>query len=94
VRHRANRDTAEAVALAALGWLAADEDRLHRFLAETGTAPAAVAAQAADADFLAGVLDHLLADETRLLGFVAAEGLPPELPGRLRPLLPGWAPEG
>jgi len=46
----------------AIQFLALEADRLWRFLDLTGTAPDALRARLAEPAFLAGVLDHLLAD--------------------------------
>lgn len=80
---------AEAVALSALAWLAADPDRLSLFLAETGLDLDALRSRAADLDFLAGVLDFLLADEGRVTGFAESADLMPEMPAQARRQLPG-----
>lgn len=72
-------EAAEGLAAAALGFLAADSERLGRFLALSGIAPQAIRAAAREPHFLAGVLDHVLADEAGLLlPFAAAEGIRPE----------------
>ncbi len=80
---------AEALALRALAFLAGDEDQFSRFVALTGVGEDELRARAAEADFLAGVLDHLLGDEALLLRFVESEGIAPELPAAARRLLPG-----
>ena len=85
------RETAETLALRALGEIAGDERLLARFLAQTGSAPSALAALAGDPVFLGGVLDFVLADEARLLEIADRLAVPPELPARARRLLPGWA---
>lgn len=66
------RDAAEALAIQALAYLAEDRERLGRFLAETGIAPAEIRRAAAAPGFLAGVLDYLAGSE-RLIGAFAAE---------------------
>ncbi len=86
---RLSPDAAEALALKALAWLAADPDGLARFLAETGLDGAGLRAAAALPETLAGVLDHLLADEARLVAFCSETGIDPALPARARRLLPG-----
>lgn len=86
---RMTREAAETVALQALGWLAAEPDRLARFLALTGTGPEDLRARAGEPAFLAAVLDHLLADERLLLAFAAEAGLAPEAPAAARARLPG-----
>lgn len=83
------RAEAEALATAALGWIAADPDRIGAFLAETGTDVAGLRAAAADPGFLGFVLDHLLADEAALLGFAAAAPCDPHDIARARAGLPG-----
>jgi len=82
-------DRAEALALAALGWLAADAEAIGRFLAMAGAGPAELRARAADPESLGFVLDFLLADAALLLAFAAAQGIPPDLPMRARAALPG-----
>ena len=74
-------DAEHAIELAvrALGFLAADSERLGNFLAQSGIAPAQIRTAAREPHFLAGVLDHVLADEGGLLlPFAAAEGIRPE----------------
>lgn len=66
-------DSAEALAVAVLGWLAADEDRLFPFLNLSGLAPDNLRESARDPGFLAGVLDHVMSDEGLLLA--CARGL-------------------
>lgn len=74
-------DEAAIVALKALEHVAAEQEILHRFLLETGSEPTALARQADRPEFLAGVLEFLLNDESRLLAFCEASGLNPEIPG-------------
>jgi hypothetical protein len=72
-------DHAETIALAALGFLAEDVQRLGRFLALTGIGPAELKAEAGSARVLAAVLDHLMKDESLLLVFAASSAIAPEL---------------
>ncbi|MDR7038636.1 MULTISPECIES: DUF3572 domain-containing protein [Methylobacterium] len=60
-------DSAEAVAVAVLGWLAGDEERLYPFLNASGLSADNLRASARDPGFLAGVLDHVMGDEALLL---------------------------
>lgn len=83
------RETAEVLALGALGWIVADEDLSGAFLAASGAAPDEIRARAADPEFLGFVLDFLLADEAALLAFCEARGENPETPMRARAVLPG-----
>lgn len=85
-------DAAGEIAIEALGWLAADPERLDRFLALTGIAHDSIRAAAAEPGFLAAVLDHLCADETALLAFAADAGKAPETIGAAREALAGPSP--
>lgn len=80
--HMMSVEAAEALAAAALGHLAADEERLGRFLALSGIDPAEIRTAAAAPGFLPGVLEHVLSDEKLLLGFAAEAGIAPESVGR------------
>ena len=80
---------AEVIALKALGFLASDHERLQRFMDLSGLTVQAIRAAAADKAFLAGILDHLLGDQTLLLLFAEAEDIPPDRIGKLRRQLPG-----
>ena len=77
-------DQAATLALRGLAWLAADSDRLGRFLALTGIGPANLREKADDPATLAAVLDHLLGHEADLLAFCADAGVAPSLPARAR----------
>lgn len=74
-------EEAEVISLKALAFLANDGERLGRFLALSGIDPADIRAAARNPQFLAGVLNHLLQDESLLLTFTADEDLDPRLPG-------------
>jgi hypothetical protein len=79
----------ENVAIRALFFLAADEARLGRFLAATGIGPAEIRAAAREPRFLAGVLDHMVDDESAMLAFSQETGIPPEQIARARDMLAG-----
>lgn len=80
------------LAVKALGFLAAEPERLGRFLALTGLGPAAIREAAGEPRFMAGILDHLLADEPLLLEFTAEAGVRPESVAEARAVLaPGDA---
>ncbi len=74
----------DEIAVAALGYLADDPERLERFMALTGVTPANLRAMAAQKGFLAAVLDHVLQDETLLLAFAGHAGIRPESIGQAR----------
>lgn len=82
-------EEAEIIALNALGFLAADSERLQRFMDLSGLDVDAIRAGAASATFLGGILDHLLADESLLLVFAEEQHLRPERIAELRRKLPG-----
>jgi hypothetical protein len=82
-------EEAEVLALQALGFLAAEPDRLSRFMDLSGLGLEAIRASASDPAFLGGLLDHLLADQSLLLIFAEEHGLKPDRIGQLRRKLPG-----
>ena|ERR1700742_2574762 len=75
---RINRKIAETLAIQALGLMASDPERLGSFLAATGIGPEMIRKAAADPSFLAGVLDHVCADETLLLAVAEHAGMTPQ----------------
>jgi hypothetical protein len=83
------REGAESMAIAALGFLAAEPERLDRFLALSGLGLHNLRQAAASPGFLAAVLDHLAADERLLVAFAAAEGLDPGAVASARDALSG-----
>ena len=85
---RHDRDAAVAIAAQAVAFLAADDDRLGRFLALTGLSPTELKTGLGQPAFLGAVLDHLLGDEPLLLAFAEAVEIAPELPAAARRLLP------
>jgi hypothetical protein len=68
---------AEELAIAALGFIAAEPERLSRFLAVTGIEPQSIREAAREPQFLAGVLDHVAGDERLLLAFAAESEIDP-----------------
>lgn len=72
------RDEAEKLAIAALGFLAGEENRLAGFLHLTGLSPADLRREAGSTAFLGGVLDFIAADESLLLVFASEHGAAPE----------------
>ena len=63
------REQAEQIAVAALGFIAADPELLARFLAITGIEAHAIRTAAREPGFLAGVLHFVAAHEPTLLDF-------------------------
>src|SRR5690348_3505309 len=85
---RLDRDAAVAIAAQAVAFLAADDDRLGRFLALTGLSPTELKAGLGQPAFLGAVLDYLLSDEPLLLAFAETVDIAPEMPAAARRLLP------
>lgn len=83
------RESAHVLALQALSYLAADDDLLLPFLAQSGLDPAGLRDRAEDPQLLAAVVDFLMAEDARVLGFAAAAGIRPEAVLQLRAALPG-----
>src|SRR5947209_19537577 len=74
-RARITRKTAEKLAIQALGYLAGEPERLGHFLAATDIGPEMIRKAAADPSFLAGVLDHVAAEEPLLLAVADYAGV-------------------
>lgn len=83
------RAAAEQFAIAALGFIAREPERLDHFLAMTGLSAASIRDAAREPHFLAGVLDHLSANEALLLAFAAEHEVGPEAVMRARDALAG-----
>ena len=81
------QEAAATLAIAALDFIAAEPERLGRFLAMTGIGPDTIRDAAREPQFLAGVLDHIAADERLLLGLAAEHGIDPAEVIRARDLL-------
>ncbi|ABS69082.1 DUF3572 domain-containing protein [Xanthobacter versatilis] len=91
---KAQRDAAQEVATSALAFIAADGERLVRFLAETGLSPATLREAAGRRSFGAGVLAFLISDEAMLVAFAAEKGLDPRhVVGALEILAPQADPD-
>jgi hypothetical protein len=82
-------DDARTIAIEGLEFLAADTERLERFLALSGLSPATLRAAAAAPGFLPAVLDHIAGEESLLLAFSAAAGRDPRDIARAREILGG-----
>lgn len=89
LRFSGDIETAQTIALKALGYLAADEGLMEPFLGATGLVVGDLRAGATDSAFLAGVLDYILQNEALLLAFAGASELAPETIVQARQRLPG-----
>jgi hypothetical protein len=72
-----SRQTAETLAVQAFAFIAADDTRLGSFIASTGIAVQSIRDAAREPNFLAGVLEHILADENLLIAFADSAGINP-----------------
>lgn len=86
---KAQAEEATALAIRGLTYLAADSERLSRFLALTGLDPSAIRAAAKEPGFLAGILDYICAEEDLLRGFAAEAAIAPQDIERARETLGG-----
>src|SRR6266850_2929210 len=74
----ARRAAATELAIAALGFIASDGERLGAFLALTGIGLESLRAAAREPNFLLGVLDHVAGDEALLIAFAQHAEIEPE----------------
>ncbi|HEY7662813.1 MAG TPA: DUF3572 domain-containing protein [Xanthobacteraceae bacterium] len=87
----ASRAAAENLAVAALGFIAAEPERLGRFLALSGIGPDSIRDAAREPQFLLGVLDHVAGEERLLIAFAAETEIDPDAVMRARDALAGGA---
>jgi hypothetical protein len=76
--NRIDREAARRLAIQALEYLAAEPERLGRFLALSGLDPTTIRAAARQPEFLAGVLEYMLGDERMVAAFTVSVNVPPE----------------
>jgi hypothetical protein len=72
------------LAIQALAFIAEEPERLNGFLGMTGIPLAEIRAAAARPGFLAGVLEHMLGDESLLIAFAESAGIDPAEVARAR----------
>lgn len=70
-------EEAEIIAVAGLSYLAAEPERIGRFLAVTGLGPENIRAASRDPSFFPALLDYLLANEAELVAFADEMNLDP-----------------
>jgi hypothetical protein len=88
-RARLTPEAAEILAIQALTFIAEEPERLNAFLAATGLTGAGIRDAARDPGFLAGVLEHILGDESLLLAFAGSAGIDPAGVAQVRRALGG-----
>jgi hypothetical protein len=85
----AAREAAEMLAIQALSFIAEEPERLNGLLDATGLSLDRLRESATAPDFLAGVLEHMLADESLLLAFADSAAIDPADVSRARMALGG-----
>jgi hypothetical protein len=86
---RPTREAAEMLAIQALAFIAEEPERLSRFLGMTGLDAEQIRGAARAPGFLAGVLEHMLGEESLLVAFAAGAGIDPADVVRARGALGG-----
>jgi len=71
------REGAEMLAIQALAFIAEEPERLGRLLAATGLTAEHIRTAARYPDFLAGVLEHMMGDESLLIAFADSVAIDP-----------------
>jgi hypothetical protein len=77
-------DAAETQAIAILGFLASDPERLGRFLTLTGVDPGDIRRLMKEQGFWQAIFDHLFDDESLLLAYCAEQQIQPTSLVRIR----------
>jgi hypothetical protein len=83
------REAAEMLAIQALAFFAEEPERLNGFISATGISSDQIREAAREPNFLAGVLEHMLGDESLLIAFAQSAGLDPADVARARKALGG-----
>jgi uncharacterized protein DUF3572 len=86
---RPTPEAAEMLAIQALAFIAEEPERLDRFFGLTGIELSQIRDAAHEPGFLAGVLEHMLADESLLIAFAERAGIDPAGIARARGALGG-----
>jgi hypothetical protein len=83
----AQREAAEMLAIRALSFIAEEPQRLNAFLSTTGVSLERLRESASSPDFLAGVLEHMLTDESLVMAFADSAAIDPADVARARDAL-------
>jgi hypothetical protein len=84
-----SREAAEMLAIQALAFIAEEPERLNALGSATGISLEAIRDAASEPDFLAGVLEHMLGDESLLIAFAESAAIDPAGIARARRALGG-----
>jgi len=82
-----DKEAAEMLAIQALAFIGDEPQRLAGFLSSSGIAIEQIRGAAREPGFLAGVLEHMLGDESLLLAFAATADVDPAAIGYARAAL-------
>ena len=82
-------DSAQLLAIRALGWLAAEREILDAFLGQSGASVEDLRKGAAQPAFLCAVLDHILTEDRWVLACAGELGAPPSALVEARAVLGG-----
>ena len=82
-----SQQSAEMLAVQALAFIAENDNRMSGFVASTGIAVQSIRAAAREPNFLAGVLEHILANENLLIAFADNACIDPAEVARARQAL-------
>ncbi len=85
------RESAETIALQAVGWLIGQDDLRPVFLGASGLSEQDLRARLGEPDLLASVLDFLLMDDAWVMAFCDAHSLAYDRLMQARAALPGGA---
>ena len=86
-RERMSEAEARELAGEALGFLAADPERLGGFLSQAGIGPGDIRSVAGEAGFLAAVIEHVMSDDALVLAFAEHARIRPTLVAVARHML-------
>lgn len=67
------------MAIDILSFIASEEQHLRKFILVTGLEPSSIRSEANSTDFLIGVLDFIMSDDSMLLVFSAHKNVDPNL---------------
>ncbi|MBW0159066.1 DUF3572 domain-containing protein [Sedimentimonas flavescens] len=82
-------ESAQVLAIRALGWLAGQDEIFDAFLAASGAAASDVRAMASDPGFLCAMLDFLMQSDAWVITCAGDLGVPPEVLQGARAVLGG-----
>jgi len=81
------REAAEMLAIQALAFISEEPERMAAFVSVTGMEADVIRDAARSPDFLVGVLEHMLGDESLLIAFADSAGIDPAGLARARKAL-------